>query len=763
MGMQRRRIRPFVRACALIFVASALPASTFAGTFEIPSPLGAPGFGAQVKVLPNGNIVIGDLLAGPNGSGAVHLYRPDGTRISTLTGSHSYDSIGYDPILVLPDGNFLVLSYQWQNGGTMNAGAVTWVSGTDGLEGEISAENSIVGTSTDDMSRTGIFVLANGNYVVASENWHNGTIQEAGAVTWASRDGTTHGVISAANSLVGTTIFDGVGSTITVLANGNYLVVSPLWNNGAALRVGAVTWANGETGIAGAVSAANSLVGSTTDDRVGNGESACCHAWALANGNAVVLSPYWHYGPMENAGAATWIDGAHGATGAVSVSNSLIGTHAGDQVGAASASDGFVDIGNGRYAVISAFWHQGDVRVGAITWASAATGLSGLVSVNNSLVGSHADDLLGAWLIPLANGKLVVSAPTWDNGTIVDAGAAMWMDGAAPPTGALSAASALVGGTEGDLVGYVHPLANGNYVVTSPQWHNGSLAAAGAATWMDGSIASSGVVSTANSLYGAAPNDFVGDAGVVALANGNYIVLSPEWCNGALEGAGAATWGDGAHGTAGALSAANSIVGDTTLDNVGLDGFALPDGNVMILSTFWHLDGAATWMDGRSGRAGVVSSANSLVGDTYENGMGTVTVLGDNGNFIVSAPAWTSDGAHKDLGAAAWGNARTGIAGNISAANALVGTVDNQMVGAVVTAVGNGNALITSHMAVTLMRGTSGLAGPMSDADTIVSPGLYGPVSIDYDAVRDRVVVGWYNGDVVSVFQADLLFKNGLD
>ncbi len=76
--------------------------------------------------------------------------------------------------------------------------------------------------------------------------------------------------MSAANSLVGSTGLDRVGYYgVTALSNGNYVVRSPGWDNGAATDAGAVTWGNGTTGAAGVVSAANSLVGSTAGDGVG--------------------------------------------------------------------------------------------------------------------------------------------------------------------------------------------------------------------------------------------------------------------------------------------------------------------------------------------------------------------------------------------------------------------------------------------------------------------------------------------------------------
>ncbi len=42
---------------------------------------------------------------------------------------------------------------------------------------------------------------------------------------------------------------------VTALSNGNYVVRSPYWDNGAATDAGAVTWGSGTTGCTGAVSA----------------------------------------------------------------------------------------------------------------------------------------------------------------------------------------------------------------------------------------------------------------------------------------------------------------------------------------------------------------------------------------------------------------------------------------------------------------------------------------------------------------------------
>ena len=77
------------------------------------------------------------------------------------------------------------------------------------------------------------------------------------------------GAVSAANSLVGSTADDQVGQ-VTALKNGNFVVASRRWDNGAASDAGAATWGNGATGITGPVGFLNSLVGVVTDDKVAN-------------------------------------------------------------------------------------------------------------------------------------------------------------------------------------------------------------------------------------------------------------------------------------------------------------------------------------------------------------------------------------------------------------------------------------------------------------------------------------------------------------
>jgi hypothetical protein len=130
----------------------------------------------------------------------------------------------------LPNGNYVVGSLQWDNGAVVDAGARTWCNGSVGCTGEISAANSLVGTSTNDrIGNFGVVPLADGDYLVASPFRSGGR----GAATYCNRATGCTGAVSAANSLVGTSISDAVSSSRFVeLANGNYVVHSPDWVNG---------------------------------------------------------------------------------------------------------------------------------------------------------------------------------------------------------------------------------------------------------------------------------------------------------------------------------------------------------------------------------------------------------------------------------------------------------------------------------------------------------------------------------------------------
>lgn len=603
-------------------------------------------------------VAIGAVTWGSGEAGVKGIAGPD----NSLVGSSTNDQVG--AILALKNGNYVVYSSGWNNGAVVDAGAVTWGNGATGTTGRIDATNSLVGTSASDLVGAGVFALTNGNYVVQSPSWHNGLVAGAGAVTWGNGAGGLSGPVSAINSLVGSTAGDNVG-IVVALSNGNYVVSIPGWDDGALTDVGAVTWGNGSTGISGEVNTGNSLIGAASFDSVGSGG-----LFKLSNGNYLVSSRSWDNGTVSNAGALTWGSGTSGISGVVSASNSLVGSRANEQIGFNSTTGviGVTELSNGNYVVLSPGGSGGN---GAVTWGSGDGGVKGVVDLSNSLL-STGNSLK---VVPLANGNYLLQSFAW-NGF---AGAVTWASGTSALTGNINSSNSLVGSAANDGVGAVTILSNGNYVVTSPLWNNGSIVDAGAVTWGSAATGVRGVISASNSLVGSTTSDQVGSGGVTVLSNGNYVVSTYLWDNGAVTNVGAVTWGNGASGISGPVSASNSLVGSTISDQVGFGGVtALTNGNYVVTSTVWDNGstsnaGAVTWGNGASGVAGAVSASNSLVGSTPSDqvGGGGVTAL-STGNFVVRSPSFDS-GALANAGAVTWGSGTAGVSGTLTRLNSAVG------------------------------------------------------------------------------------------
>ncbi|MFA6059302.1 MAG: T9SS type A sorting domain-containing protein [Taibaiella sp.] len=680
--------------CLLMFSANV---ETQAQQQAIPAPSGSGAFGTSVVVLSNGNYVVTDPLFDDGALadvGAVYLY--DGSThaiISTLKGNTTGTQAGSGGITAIANGNFVVGSPTWSDGITTRLGAATFVNGTTGLNGIISSSNSLVGSTADDSvgRAASISVLNNDNYVVVSPRWDDGSIANAGAVTWADGNAGITGSINSSNSLVGSKANDQIGShsqiatvavDITKLTNGNYVVESPLWDNGAIVNAGASTWCNGAGGTVGPITSSNSLVGSKANDNVGsyvasgNLSPDNNGATALVNGNYVVGSPNWDNGSIVNAGAATWGNGTTGVTGVINSSNSLIGSFTNDGVSFSRVTP----LANGNYVVRSEGWNS----VGAVTWGNGTTGTTGTINSSNSLVGSTAGDLVGLTGTALPNGNYVLGSFFWNNtAAISDAGAITWFDGNGATTGIVSSSNSMVGSAAGDRVGRILVvLTNGNYVSWTPNWSSGTTAV----TWGSGTVPLTGTVSSGNSLVGSGGNVFI-----LNLTNGNYVVTSPSWDNGTIVDAGAATWGNGTTGITGLITSANSLVGTKINDNVGYRGTALANGNYVMTSPNWDngslVDvGAVTWCNGITGATGSVNSSNSLIGskagDNISSGYFGVIAL-NNSNYLVTSPNW-DNGTITNAGAVTFGNGTGGTIGPVSICNSLVGTTLNENMGNVV-------------------------------------------------------------------------------
>lgn len=149
----------------------------------------------------------------------------------------------------------------------------------------------------------------------------------------------------------------------------------------------------------------------------------------------------------------------------------------------------------------------------------------------------NTEEVLG--LVVLPNGNTVVCDPYYSTATARDLGA-VWL---IRPDG--SVVSKITGRESGDRIcGYemalyygeyfslsnegIIPLADGNFLVTSPKWScEGGAKSCGAVTWVDGErgLGSTATVGAHNSFVGSMTDDRVGQY-VLALRNGEYLVES---------------------------------------------------------------------------------------------------------------------------------------------------------------------------------------------------------------------------------------------
>ena len=719
--------KPFLLV-VLAFVLNVTAAQT-----DINGPAGSGFFGTSVVVLPNGNFVVtdpeyDDPLAGAD-VGAVYLYSGSTfALLSKLKGSNPGTKIGIGGITVLTNGNFVVRSYQWSApGGNSNVGAVTFCTMTTGCEG----------------------------------------------------------IVSISNSLIGSTAGDAVGDTVTPLTNGNYVVNSPDWDLALTSNVGAVTWCSGTTGCSGFVTTANSIVGSTANDRIGIFPGSV----ALANGNYVARSALWDNGSVQSAGAATWGNGTTGTALTVAAQNSIIGSNTNDGVGGK-----IVALTNGNYVTTSGSVVGGPPTEGGTIWCNGNGGTVGTVNPGNAATGPTGR------ITPLTNGNYVMVDPGWTGaGTATAVGAVRWCSGNGGCLGPYSAGNSLIGVITNDSVGDggITPLTNGHYVVSSPNWNHpidGRLSL-GAATWCSGNGPTTGTVGLGNSITGGSANDFVSGGtingrGVVALANGNYVVLSPEWNNPMIalpNSYGAATWGNGAVGTTATVVSANSLTGSATNHQIGQSATALTNGNYVVIGmpnngiNTQNNGGSATFCNGSMPTAGPVTSGNSLIGTpTSVIATGGVTALA-NGNYAVRSPAW-DNGSLDQAGAVTFGIGNGGVTGQVSIGNSIVGSSAGDAVGQElslctppVTPLSDGNFIVFSPSwrnvnivgagAVTLGRSNGSVVGPINSSNSVLGavPGDLSCSGTGYDVATQRLFVGRPRSNTLSIFGAAPVIRTPFD
>jgi hypothetical protein len=409
----------------------------------------------------NGPILRAGAVTFGNGeTGIVGAVSPE----NSLVGSSPLDEIGApntNGITVLADGSYVVTSWGWDES-PMNrdVGAITWGSGISGVVGPVSATNSLVGSQPGDRIGTHTTALANGNYMVIS-HFSNSL---RGAATWCPNgSGGCTGDYLSNVTLLGKAANDFQFAYAVALANGNAALSTLRWDStNGDVDVGSVTWIDGQTGLQGDLDGNASLTGKRTGDEVGTFTAA------LPSGNYVVGSPQWDLDVRADVGAATWQNGTRASPGPVVPANSLVGKSRGDNVGekiVAFEGDDYVVVSPGWDNTISGVPDVGAITYCAGA-NSCGSGVITSPSLENSLTGKSTGDFAYASITHLGGSDFVVTNSGFDDGPLHDAGAITWWSGATDAE--LDSSNSLLGSYAEDRLGNgggIVSHADGSYTV----------------------------------------------------------------------------------------------------------------------------------------------------------------------------------------------------------------------------------------------------------------------------------------------------------
>lgn len=519
-------------------------------SFELidPTPAAGDQFGQLVVILANGNIVVSD----PNDSsvaannGAVHLYNPvTQMLIASIYGDNANDQIGFGSITALANNNFVIASPLDTVSGTAAAGSVRLINGASG--DQVGA--TIAGDDAGDrLGRGGITALTNNNFVIAS--WFDTVsgIVAAGSVRLV--DGATGAPIGVA--IAGDNPGDSIGVDGAIaLANGNYVIGSPSDDVGLVDN-GSVRLVNGATG---------AQIGATiAGDNPGDGFGFIT---ALANDNFVIAAPSDNAGATDN-GSVRLVDGT---TGVEIPGGLIVGDGGNDGLGFVTA------LANSNYA-ISAYADDGslgpEINVGTLRLADGANG----TQIGIAIEGDKTNDQLGLGdTIALANNNFVFASFIDDVGGVVDAGSVRLADGTTGIEIGLTA-----GDDANDQLGFsvtgITALANSNFVIAS-DFDDVGLTDNGSVRLVDGVT---GIPIVGGTIAGSTLNDQLGSGGVTALANNDYVIVSPLDDEGGID-FGSVRLIDGVTGIQIGASITGAVADDMSLATVT----GSPDGDYYIL------------------------------------------------------------------------------------------------------------------------------------------------------------------------------------
>ena len=443
---------------------------------------------------------------------------------------------------------------------------------------------------------------------------------------------------------------DFLGFQIIGLPNGNFVIASLLNDIGGIVNAGSVQLIDGVTG---------QQIGS---EITGDSESSILLVpQTLANSNYIVAADSEDIGGITDAGSVRLIDGSSGSQ----IGNRFTGDNDSDFLGRADIgsnivipgttgsivipSGGIKILANDNFVIASARDDvAGIVNAGSVRLVSSITGLQ----IGPTLAGNNDADHLGSGnVVSLSNGNYVVVSPNDDVNGIEDAGSVRLFSGA---TG-IQIGNTITSMTTGDQVGLngVTELAGNRFVVASSREDVAGIVDAGRVSLFDADTG----VQIGPGVAGDAMDDQLGSSQIIALPNGNHVVVSPMDDINAIPDSGSVRL----IGTDG-VPFSSIFSGDNFSDNIGSGrNMALPNGNFVIVSP---RDQIALFSD--AGSVQLVNGVTGLpIGTPYTGnkaldqiGSGGVTVH-DNSNYLIQS-SLDDVGGNIDAGSIALINGSTG-------------------------------------------------------------------------------------------------------
>lgn len=497
-----------------------------------------------------------------------------------------------------------------------NSSEQTIPGGTEPPESFTSFEIMDPTPGADNRFGNQVIILDNGNILV-SDPLDSSVATENGAV---------HLFDPSTQTLLGSVYGDNEGdrlglsgglSSITVLANNNYIVSSRFDDVNGVIDAGSVRLISGETG----TQIGMALAGDNADDGFG-----FSHITVLANSNYVLLIQRDDVGGVTDAGSVRLINGATGTL----IGDVLVGDTTGDFL----TSSSITALENNNYVVAAPRYNvNGVTDVGSVWLMDGATA----TQIGSTLVSDNPVDNLGSVITALPNNNYVVASNNDAVNGLNAAGSVRLMNG----TDASQIGTIFTGNGSNDKVGErVTALANSNYVIISSRDNVSGEAVAGSVRLMDG--ATGAQINAA--LVGETATDTLGGGGVIALANNNYVVISPE------DNIGSGTTFKGDVGSVRLMNGSTGVqigvvLGDNQGDNLGFSGVtALTNNNYIIRSERDEVNGIDDAGSVRliSGTTGA-QIGTALAGNNTNDRLGAINIAAlMNGNYVV--PVTSDDG-----------------------------------------------------------------------------------------------------------------------